>query len=71
MVLTSFLIVFLERGGSQMVTDYNVSAAMPEIVTAIILFFIIGCEFFLNYKIIFNKKFTKKEKSEAVKEENK
>lgn len=71
MALTSFLIVFLERGGSQMITDYNVSVAMPEIITAIILFFIIGCEFFLNYKIILNKKFIGKGKTEAVKEENK
>lgn len=56
MVITSFILVFLSQGGAQMGTDFNVSAAMPEIITAIILFFIIGCEFFLNYRIVINKK---------------
>ena len=32
-----------------------ISAAMPEITTAIILLFITGCEFFLNYRIVFNE----------------
>ncbi len=55
MVLTSFLIVFLGRGAQQVSTDFRIPNAISDIVTGIILFFIIGCEFFLNYKIVFSK----------------
>lgn len=55
MVLTSFLIVFLERGAHQVSTDFRIPNAISDIVTGIILFFIIGCEFFLQYKIMFSK----------------
>ena len=55
MVLTSFLIVFLERGAEQVSSQFRISSAISDIVTGIILFFIIGCEFFLQYKIVFSK----------------
>ena len=55
MVLTSFLIVFLEKGASQVSTDFRIPLAISDIVTGIILFFIIGCEFFLQYKILVSK----------------
>ncbi|MBQ5833962.1 MAG: ABC transporter permease, partial [Clostridia bacterium] len=45
------LIIFLQQGGSEMSTIFNVSSAFPNIVVGIILFFIIGCEFFIHYKI--------------------
>ena len=51
MVLTAFLIVFLQAGAQQVVTDFNVNKSISDIVTAIILFFIIGCEFFIQYQI--------------------
>ena len=56
MILTSLLIVFLENGADRIVTVFNINDAFPSIVTGIVLFFIIGCEFFINYKIIFRKK---------------
>ncbi len=55
MVLTSFLIVFLDKGTQQVATDFRMPNALSDIVTGIILFFIIGCEFFLQYKIVSNK----------------
>ena len=55
MVLTSFLIVFLQRGAGQVSTDFRLPSAISDIVTGIILFFIIGCEFFLQYKIVSTK----------------
>lgn len=55
MVLTSFLIVFLQRGAGQVSTDFRLPSAISDIVTGIILFFIIGCEFFLQYKILSSK----------------
>lgn len=55
MVFTTFLIVFLEKGAQQVSTDFRVPSAISDIVIGIILFFIIGCEFFLQYKILISK----------------
>lgn len=55
MVFTSFLIVFLQKGSQQVSTDFRLPQAISDIVTGIILFFIIGCEFFLQYKIAITK----------------
>lgn len=55
MILTSFIIIFLERGAEQVATDFRIPSAISDIVTGIILFFIIGCEFFLQYKIVLSK----------------
>ncbi len=56
MIFTSFLIVFLEKGAQQVSTDFRIPSSISDIVTGIILFFIIGCEFFLQYKVIINRK---------------
>lgn len=55
MVFTSFLIVFLEKGAMQVSTDFRLPEAISDIVTGIILFFIIGSEFFLQYRIFLSK----------------
>ena len=51
MVLTSFIIVFLQRGAGEIATKFNLNQSVADILTGVILFFIIGCEFFVNYKI--------------------
>ncbi len=56
MILTAFLIVFLERGAGQIAMEFRLNESIADILTGIILFFIIGCEFFLNYRIIFRSK---------------
>ena len=61
MVLTSFLLVFLDRGAGEIATDFGLNASFGDILTGIILFFIIGCEFFINYKISFTKASKKEE----------
>ncbi len=53
MVLTSFLLIFLDQGAAQVSQDFRISNAFPSIITGIILFFIIGCEFFINYQVKF------------------
>ena len=55
MILTSFLLVFLSKGGSEIASSFGLSASFGDILTGIILFFIIGSEFFINYKINFRK----------------
>ena len=51
MTLTSFLIVFLERGAGEIAMSFQLNESISDILTGIILFFIIGSEFFVNYKI--------------------
>ena len=67
MIFTSFLLVFLQQGAAQISQNFNVSSAFPSIITGIILFFIIGCEFFINYQIHFRKN----SKVHSIKEETK
>ena len=55
MILTSALVVFLDQGAARVSSVFDISNAFTSIVTGIILFFIIGCEFFINYKIVFRK----------------
>ncbi|MBR3792172.1 MAG: ABC transporter permease [Clostridia bacterium] len=51
MILTSFLIVFLEQGAGEIATTFQLNESVADILTGIILFFIIGCEFFIQYKV--------------------
>lgn len=59
MIITSFLIVFLQKGAGEIATTFRLNESVSDILTGIILFFIIGCEFFINYKINFRKKASK------------
>ena len=56
MFFTSFLICFLEIGAGEVASNCGISTAYADILVGIVLFFIIGCEFFINYKIDFRKK---------------
>ena len=53
MILTSFLIVFLQKGASEITTKLNLNNSFSDILTGIIIFFIIGSEFFINYSLKF------------------
>ncbi len=56
MILTSALITILGTGSEQITKTFDVRGALPDVITGIILFFIIGSEFFINYQIIFHKR---------------
>ena len=53
MIATSFLLVFLERGAGEISTTFGLNQSFSDILTGIILFFIIGSEFFINYRVSF------------------
>lgn len=55
MILTSFLLIFLSAGASQISMVFNLNESFSDIITGIILFFIIGSEFFINYELKFRK----------------
>ena len=58
MILTTLLLVFVGRGADQFtqITKYGLNGDFTDIITGIILFFVIGCEFFINYQIHFSHK---------------
>ncbi len=51
MVFTSAFIIFLQNGSSAIAMKLGLNKSVSDILTGIIIFFIIGCEFFINYKI--------------------
>lgn len=78
MVLTSFLVVFVQKGAAEVSTYARLGSSFPSMLAGVFFFFIIASEFFINYKIMFNKKyfkipacFKKKKQAEVVAEEDK
>ena len=53
MIFVSLLLVVLSRGAGEISTAFGLNRSFSDILTGIILFFIIGCEFFINYKVQF------------------
>lgn len=53
MIIYSFLLVALQKGAQQIATMYRLQDNVAEIITGIILFFLLGSEFFVNYSIRF------------------
>lgn len=56
MILTSFLIAFLEKGATEISTTFGLNESFSDIITGIIIFFIIGSEFFIQYSVKFKEK---------------
>ncbi len=56
MILSSFMIVFLQRGTIELLSNLGVTNdSITSIVTSIFIFFIIGCTFFSRYKVLFRR----------------
>ena len=56
MILISALLTFLDKGAVQIATDYGLNEYASQIVSGIMLFFILGSEFFINYQLRFRSK---------------
>ena len=56
MVASSLLLAFMGCGAGEISTAYGLNHSFGDILTGIILFFIIGCEFFITYKVVFTRK---------------
>jgi len=61
MILIALMLVFLDKGATQIASQFNLNDFASKVVTGIILFFLLGCEFFINYSVHFRK--SKKEGS--------
>ena len=55
MVFTSLLLVVLGRGASEISSTFGLNQSFSDILTGIILFFIIGSEFFITYRVSLRK----------------
>ena len=53
---TSFFIVFITRGMAKVQSDNNImNDATPNLIIGLIYFFVIGCEFFIEYRLLINR----------------
>ena len=57
MIFSSLLIVFMQYGAKEVASrpELGLNHNFADILTGIILFFIIGCEFFINYQLQFSR----------------
>ncbi len=55
MALISFMLIFLEKGAGQIASSFGLNDYITDIISGIILFCILGSEFFINYRLIFRR----------------
>ena len=55
MILISALLTFLDKGAIQIASTYGLNEYASQIITGVTLFFILGSEFFVNYKVKFRR----------------
>ena len=55
-LIVSVLFACLDKGSGTIRSVYNISPSTSEVFQGIILFFVLGAEFFINYKIIWGRK---------------
>ena len=56
MVLIALLLAGLSKGSSSLKTAMGVPGSISDIITGIILLCLLGCEFFINYRLVFRHK---------------
>jgi simple sugar transport system permease protein len=56
MMLVAAFIAVLQRGSIRIQTIFAIPATIATVLIGIILFFMLACEFFINYRIVFRRK---------------
>ena len=56
MVVTSFFVSFLDIGTAKIASSCNLNDFASDVVVGVALFIILASEFFINYRVIFNKR---------------
>ena len=56
MIVISLLLAILSKGASGLQTSLSIPASISDIITGVILLCMLGCEFFINYRLIFRHK---------------
>ncbi len=65
-LVVSFLFSILIQGGSFIQTAFQIPAAVAQLIQGTILFFVLGTEFFIQYKLVLKKKTAVCSQKEAV-----
>ena len=60
-IIVSFLFSMLMQGGNYIQSAMKIPSTMSAILQGIIIFFVLGCEFFVRYKFVYKKKTNGKE----------
>ncbi|MCR4963009.1 MAG: ABC transporter permease [Firmicutes bacterium] len=55
MMAVAVFIAVLEKGAGRIQTTYGIPASASDVLIGIILFFMLGCEFFIHYRLILRK----------------
>ena len=55
-LIVSVLFACLEKGSGTIRSVYNISPSTSQLFQGIILFFVLGAEFFINYKVVWGRK---------------
>ena len=63
MIIVSFFLSFMSNGAIQIASEFKLNESASEVITGIILFFILGSEFFVNYRVILGRHHDKNESS--------
>ncbi len=63
MIIISMILAILTKGASTLQTKLKVPASIAEITTGILLFCMLACEFFINYRLIIRGKENKEVKA--------
>ena len=69
MILISGMLAILEKGAETLQTRLAVPTSISDIITGILLFCMLGCEFFINFRLIFRTKGAKKTAGETPAED--
>ena len=56
MIIISLLFGVLSKGASSMQTGLSIPSSVAEIIKGLLLFCLLGCEFFINYRLTFRGK---------------
>ena len=65
MIAISMMLAILSKGAETLQTRLAVPASISDIITGILLFCMLGCEFFINYRVIFRGSKHDKEATKA------
>ena len=68
MVVISAMLAVLTKGAETLQTRLAVPTSISEIITGILLFSMLGCEFFINFRLILRAKKQRKQEEKAEKE---
>ena len=67
MVGISALLAVLQKGADTLNTQMGIPASLSDVITGVLLFFMLGCEFFINYKLVFRGAEERHKRKEAAK----